>query len=148
MCGNIDMSQKTTNRKLETGARTPTLKMSWPGHLWQVQHLGLSPLAFPRDEEAVLVDLEPAALLHLLLAPAVEGVPFQERLVHRDVPLEDKRLGHPGSTWQLRTWKPSKWRGFNLHCKASQGAHSQGTGQDKPPLAKTILEQPRTICLK
>ena len=27
-------------------------------HLGEVQHLGLSPLAFPRDEEAILVNLD------------------------------------------------------------------------------------------
>ena len=92
------------------------------GHLWQVQHLRLPPFAFPGDEEAVLVDLEPAALLHLLLAPTVEGVSLEKRLVHWDVPVEDKRLGHPVSTRQLRTWKLSKLRGFNQDCRASHRA--------------------------
>ena len=30
----------------------------WPDHLGEVQHLSLSPLAFPRDEEAILVNLD------------------------------------------------------------------------------------------
>ena len=45
-------------------------------------------------EGSFLANLEPTPLLHLLLAPAVKSVAFQQRLVHRDVPFQDKRFRH------------------------------------------------------
>ena len=43
--------------KAEKGLLSPSA-CYWPDHLGEVQHLGLSPLAFPRDEEAILVNLD------------------------------------------------------------------------------------------
>ena len=45
----------------------------------------------------MFIDLEPAALLHLLLGPAVEDLPLQQLLVHGDVPVKHEGLGHVGA---------------------------------------------------
>ena len=49
--------KRSEKLKAEKGLVSPSA-CYWPDHLGEVQHLGLSPLAFPRDEEAILVNLD------------------------------------------------------------------------------------------